>query len=226
MMDKPPAERGTALNAMIATALACWLGLALIAWWQASGGSDGFDRAGLLLWRNGPLLGPVGPEWLTTAMVRLTLLGGGAIRTPLVFAICIVLLIRKRVRDAALLAVTAITAAAVNSGLKLLFARPRPDIVHHLDRISDMSFPSGHSFNAAASYLCVALIMAGFAPHRRSLLIGAAMVLSLGVAFSRVWLGVHYPTDAIAGWLGGTGWTLLLAALAKAAAATRRKGMS
>ncbi len=214
-MDKRPTSLSRQRAAIIAGGFACWLGLALIAWWQASGASAGFDRAGLLLWRDGPLLDAVGPAWLTSAMAGLTLIGGGPLRSALAIAVCAVLLVRRRMRDAVLLAGTALSAAAVNAGLKQLFARPRPDIVPHLDRISDLSFPSGHSFNSAAVYLCMALTIARLAPRRRGALIGAAMGLSLAIAFSRVWLGVHYPTDAMAGWLGGVGWALLLNALGR-----------
>ena len=78
-----------------------------------------------------------------------------------------------------------------------------------------MSFPSGHSFNSAVVYIGIALAFAAISPRQsvRLTVIGIAVVLTLLVSLSRVWLGVHYPSDAIAGWLGGAGWAFLAAAL-------------
>jgi undecaprenyl-diphosphatase len=78
-----------------------------------------------------------------------------------------------------------------------------------------MSFPSGHSFNSALGLIAVALAFATFS-HRRRVrwtIIGAAVALSLLVAWTRVWLGVHFPSDVLAGWLGGAGWAFLASAL-------------
>src|SRR5690606_8541528 len=76
-------------------------------------------------------------------------------------------------------------------------------------------FPSGHSFNAAVVYIAMAIAFAAMSRRHsvRYLLIGTAMVLSALVAGSRVVLGVHFPSDVVAGWLGGAGWAFLAAAL-------------
>ena len=200
---------------LLTAAFACWMGFALVAWWQESGASAAFDRAGLLYWRKPPLLDPVGPILLTDTMQVLTVLGSGPFRIVLAVVVLAALLARRHKRESAMLVALMTLPAATNSALKWLFARPRPDIVPHLTGFGDLSFPSGHSLNGAATYLGLALIFGSLSQRRRGIWFAAALCLSLAIAFSRVWLGVHYPTDAIAGWLGGTGWALVITALAR-----------
>ena len=78
-----------------------------------------------------------------------------------------------------------------------------------------MSFPSGHSFNSAVVFIAIALAFAAMSPRQsvRLTLIGSAVVLTLLVAISRVWLGVHFPSDVAAGWLGGAAWAFTASAL-------------
>ena len=97
----------------------------------------------------------------------------------------------------------------------MLVGRPRPDLVPHLTEAGGSSFPSGHSFNSAVVYISIALAFAALSPRQsaRATVVLAAMALTLLVALSRVWLGVHYPSDAVAGWLGGAGWAFTAAAL-------------
>lgn len=211
LSPRPGAHR----TRLLAAAFTCWLGFAAIAWWQESGASAAFDSAGLLIWRKPPLFDPAGPAIVTDAMQVLTLFGGGPFRTMLGIIVLAVLLSRRRKRESVMLLALMIPSAAINSTLKWLFARPRPDIVPHLTGYGDLSFPSGHSLNGAATYLGLALILGSLRGRRHGVWIAAALCLSLGIAFSRVWLGVHYPTDAIAGWLGGTGWALMVAAVAR-----------
>ena len=83
------------------------------------------------------------------------------------------------------------------------------------DPCGQAELPQGHSFNAALVYLAMALALARFSPRRatRRALIGLALGGSLLIALSRVWLGVHFPSDAAAGWLGGAAWAFTAAAL-------------
>jgi undecaprenyl-diphosphatase len=103
----------------------------------------------------------------------------------------------------------------VNSAIKALVGRPRPEIVPHLTEAGGASFPSGHSFNSAVVFIAIALAFATLSSRQpvRLTIIGSAILLSLLVAGSRVWLGVHFPSDVVAGWLGGAGWAFLAAAM-------------
>lgn len=179
-----------------------------------AGRGAGFDHAGTVLWRSADTLSP-----RMTVMVRdISAMGGAVVRNVIAISVVITLLFLRMKREAALLVFTALSGTAVAAGLKLLFDRPRPDILPHLVEVSDTSFPSGHSFNSAVTYLAIAFALCALARSKAAsrTLIAGAMAISLTVAWSRVWLGVHYPTDVIAGWLGGVGWALLLAGLAQA----------
>jgi undecaprenyl-diphosphatase len=201
-------------HALIAAAL-CWAGFAAMVAWVESGAVVGFDSAGLQLWRTGADLRPRGPAWLVEAVRDYTALGGVLLRNVFAaFAIVALLFLRLR-REAVLFALTVMGGWIVNSLVKDLVGRPRPEIVPHLMEAGGLSFPSGHSFNSAVVYIAMALAFAALSPRRavRWTIVGTAMALTLLVALSRVWLGVHFPSDAVAGWLGGAGWAFLASAL-------------
>ena len=174
-----------------------------------------FDAAGLQLWRTGTDFRPRGAPWLTEAVRDYTALGGVLLRHIVALGALVALLFLRLRREAVLLALTIAGGWAVNSGLKLLVGRPRPDLVPHLMEAGGQSFPSGHSFNSAVVYIAIALAFAALSPRQsvRLTVIGIAVSLTMLVSLSRVWLGVHYPSDAIAGWLGGAGWAFLASAL-------------
>ncbi len=197
-------------------ALLCWAGFAVVALLVVTGRSEAFDAAGLRLWREGPGLAvPHGPAWLLEAVRDFTGLGGVLLRHLAALGAIVALLFLKLRREAVLLGSTVISGWLVGTGLKALFARPRPEIVPHLMDAGGNSFPSGHSFNAAVVYMGLALAFAAISPRRgvRWTVIGCAFALTLLIALSRVWLGVHYPSDVIAGWLGGAGWAFLASAV-------------
>ncbi|WP_228243750.1 phosphatase PAP2 family protein [Porphyrobacter sp. GA68] len=210
----------------------CWAAFAVVTWLALNNAAAPFDRAGLLWWR-APDGSPLGPAWLAEAVRDVTALGGVLLRNLFVLTVAAALLFLRLRREAGMLVATVAGGWAVNTLLKGLVARERPAIVPHLMEAGGMSFPSGHSFNGAVAWLAVALALAtlsGRQSVRRSV-VGAALLLSAAIAWSRVWLGVHYPTDVIAGWLGGVGWAFMAAALASrimeapvrtAPAATRR----
>jgi undecaprenyl-diphosphatase len=191
---------------LVRGALVCWTLFVLIAAWVLSGASAGFDIAGMRLWRDAGGA-PLGPDWLTAAFRTFTDGGDGWVRYGLALLAVGLALARKSWRIAAMVALAAFTAPLFNSAMKLVFARPRPDVVAHLTEAGGFAFPSGHSFNSAAAYLAAALALGALTGRTRPLL-ALALAWSATVAFSRVWLGVHWPTDALAGWLGGLGWTL------------------
>lgn len=180
-----------------------------------TGRGEAMDSAGLLFWRRGADLVPAGPQWLLEAVRDLTALGGVLLRNLILIGVLAALLFLRLKREAVLLTATVMGGWLVNSLVKLAVGRPRPMIVPHLTEAGGQSFPSGHSFNSAVVYIAIALAFAAMSPRRsvRWTLIISAVVLSLAIAVSRVWLGVHFPTDVAAGWLGGAGWAFLASAL-------------
>jgi undecaprenyl-diphosphatase len=95
--------------------------------------------------------------------------------------------------------------------LKHLYGRARPELVPHGSYVYSASFPSGHSTMAAATYLTLATIIASLEPRRatKTLIYVLALLMMALVGFSRIYLGVHWPSDVLAGWSLGTGWAML-----------------
>lgn len=199
-------------RSLLVLGAACWLLFAIVTVLMTNGLLSPFDRAGLLIWR-----GPNPPSEFVLESVRdLTALGGVLLRNLFAIVAVAALVILQRFRAATWVFTTVAVGWALNSAAKLIVYRARPDFLSHWTEAVGPSFPSGHSFNGAVVCLALGLVFSGFersAPLRR-LIVGTAIVLSLAVAWSRVWLGVHYPSDVIAGWLGGAGWVCLSAALA------------
>ncbi len=160
---------------------------------------------------------PLGPRWLTVAAHDVTALGGYTVLTVLTLAVAGFLALRRRWVSVALVLLAAGGGGAICEGLKGVFARPRPAVVPHLVEVHNASFPSGHSGAAAAVYLSLAVLLAGriSRPAVRAYLIGAAVLLTLLVGVSRVFLGVHYPTDVLGGWALGASWAALCGLLAR-----------
>jgi undecaprenyl-diphosphatase len=201
-------------KALFASAL-CWAGFAAMVVAVETGNTAGFDSWGLQFWRAGPDLRPAGPGWLLEGVRDFTALGGVLLRHLIaIFALVALLFLRLR-REALVLLGTIAGGWMVNSAVKALVGRPRPTIVPHLTEAGGASFPSGHSFNSAVVFLAIALAFAAMSPRLavRLTIVTSAVVISVLVAASRVWLGVHFPSDVTAGWLGGAGWALLAAAL-------------
>jgi undecaprenyl-diphosphatase len=146
---------------------------------------------------------------LTTIAGIVTDAGSFALLAPL--SIAFLLLRRwKRPSDDIALVVIAAGSAALPSVVKLIVARPRPTL-EHLSHLVTLSFPSEHTTQAAAVYLTIAIMLSkGLTRGWRELVIVLAVLIALAVAWSRVYLGVHYPTDVIAGLLLGWGWALLV----------------
>jgi undecaprenyl-diphosphatase len=202
--------------------LLCWASVAVVWFLVASGHAGPMDAAGLLFWRATPELAPAGPPLLVEMVRDLTSLGGVLLRNILALAAVLALLFLRLRREAVLLVFTVAGGWLVNTMLKHAIGRDRPEIVPHLTAAGGESFPSGHSFNSAVVFVAIALAFATLSARQsvRVTIIGAAVMLSVAVAWSRVWLGVHFPTDVIAGWLGGAGWAFLAAAMLHRSAGT------
>lgn len=171
----------------------------------------GFDRAVMLALRQpGDLAQPIGPGWLHAAIVDVTALGGATVLTLVVLASLGLLIVRRLWLTAALVAAGTASGSLLVAQAKLLFARPRPGLVDHLVQASGMSFPSGHAANSAVVYLTLALLVSQVAHGRavRRYLVAVAVLLVGAIGCTRVYLGVHWPSDVLAGWSFGTLWAL------------------
>ena len=176
---------------------------------MAEGETRAFDTALLLMFRDPANLGqPVGPGWLKLTMLDLTALGGTAVLTLVALGSIGFLAANRRWARAVFLAAAIGGGALLNIVLKIGYARPRPDIVVHLVDVSSQSFPSGHAMNAAVVYLTLGVLgsRAVKGTAARAYLVAAAVFLTLIVGFTRVYLGVHWPTDVLAGWAAGAAW--------------------
>ena len=143
--------------------------------------------------------------------------GSGYVIAPLAALGCTTLYRRGRRSNALAIALSVAGGSAIANLDKLLVARPRP-LVHHLDSVSSFSFPSGHTTQSAAFYLAllIALLLSNPSRSRAATAALATGVLLAGIALSRVYLGVHYPTDVTAGLLLGGSWSVLTAWIVRA----------
>ena len=170
-----------------------------------------FDEAILLaLRRPGELAVPIGPAWLTHAVDDITSLGGVTVLSLLTVLITVYLMLDRRWPIAIFVFSSVLTGWLASTTLKILVARPRPDIVPHLVEVSDLSFPSGHAMVSAVTYLTLGALLARTQRYRstRIFVMGAGVFLAVIVGLSRIYLGVHYPTDVFAGWCAGALWAL------------------
>lgn len=159
----------------------------------------------------GDLSQPVGPQWLSEAVRDVTALGSAPVLVILVLAVAGALAARRQYHAVVLLLAATVGGVLLNNALKGVFARPRPDVDLHLTEVRSMSFPSGHAMESAIIYLTLAAIVSRLVESRalRLYFLGVATFLTLLVGLSRVYLGVHYPSDVLAGWTAGLAWALL-----------------
>lgn len=154
---------------------------------------------------------PIGPDWLEELGRDMTALGGILTLTLITLVVAGYLWLNQQKR--AMLFVLAATVGAVllSLVLKNIFDRPRPELVPHLSKVATTSFPSGHSMLSAAVYLTLGTMLSRLVQKKRLKLyfIGVALAVTFLVGMSRVYMGVHYPTDVLAGWLAGLGWAML-----------------
>jgi undecaprenyl-diphosphatase len=183
------------------------------------GNRFGLDRLILLAFRktSDPSL-PIGPDWLKAAMIDITALGGTTVLTLITALTTGYLLSSRRTRTAIFLLVAVASGAMLSSLLKSLFSRPRPDLVAHLVEVHSLSFPSGHAMNSAIVYLTLGALLARAETDRaaRVFLMAAAIMLTLIIGVSRVYLGVHWPSDVVAGWCVGASWAAFCSLVARA----------
>ncbi|MEK0082497.1 phosphatase PAP2 family protein [Benzoatithermus flavus] len=177
-----------------------------------------FDRAILLAFRNpADPNDPLGPPWFESAARDVTALGGTVVLTLMTAGVVGYLVLAGK-RSAALFVVASIAGAMILSfAIKAGFERPRPDLVPHGVPVYTASFPSGHATGAAATYLTLGALLARFEARRwtKIYLLSVAVTLTVLIGLSRIYLGVHWPSDVLAGWTLGSSWALFCWVIAR-----------
>ena len=187
-------------------------GFVVLASEVAEGRTKAFDERLLLALRvPGDPATPIGPEWVSESARDMTALGSSLVLLLATLGVAGFLALDRR------LAAMVFVLGAVSSGwalsfaLKAAFERPRPELVPHLMRVYFSSFPSGHSMMSAVVYGTLGALLSSLVTRRRLkfYFLGLAATLAGLVGASRVYLGVHYPTDVLAGWSAGLAWSTL-----------------
>lgn len=205
-------RRSAGVLALLLLVAGSLLAFAELAGEVAEGDTRAFDE-GLLLALRDPAdtAEPIGPAWVEAAFRDITALGGRSVLTAVTLAALGYLLLAGRRTTAALVAFAVLGGTLLSTLLKAGFARPRPDLVAHLVEVSSQSFPSGHAMMSTVTWLTLGTLLATAQPTRRlkAYVLGTGIAIALLVGVSRVYLGVHWPTDVLAGWCIGTAWALV-----------------
>ena len=176
------------------------------------GETSSFDTAILLALRSpADPSDPLGPGWLEEVARDVTALGSMTILIGMTLAAGGYLWLAGKRRSVALVLVSVGGGIAFSSLFKRGFDRPRPDLVPHATEVYTASFPSGHAMMAAVAYLTLAAMLARVQPTRaiKIYLFALAAAITALVGVSRIYLGVHWPTDVLAGWMAGAAWALV-----------------
>jgi undecaprenyl-diphosphatase len=202
----PPRSPFATLDIYVVVGLAAAiLGGLLFAWLAervSAGGTLGFDDA-VLTW-----MGAHQVALLQRSVLEITALGEGSVVIALTLVAALILAVDRHRLAAFLLIIAAYGGLVLNAALKHIFHRPRPHIFTWGATVASSSFPSGHAMNAAVLYLTIALVLTRLEPRwwaRLLTLIVAVLLIAL-ICLSRLYLGVHYPTDVIGGLIIGIAW--------------------
>jgi undecaprenyl-diphosphatase len=154
---------------------------------------------------------PVGRGWIQQMWLNITALG--SVTIVLLFSTIVVgyLAMLGEWRTAGVVVGGIVGAMLTSTLLKGVFDRPRPDIVPHMVDVASASFPSGHSLVSAVVYPTLGSLLTRLVEHWRLKIyfLAVAMLLTVLIGVSRIYLGVHYPTDVLAGWMLGLGWGIV-----------------
>ncbi|MEO9782222.1 MAG: phosphatase PAP2 family protein [Sedimentitalea sp.] len=202
------------------------LGIIVVAVWTLAeltdevveGSTRNLDRDILLLLRApSDLSDPIGPWWLEEMGRDITALGGVAVLTLTTLIVSMFFLLLRRWASVLYILVTVGGGILISSIAKDYFDRPRPDLVPHDAIVHTASFPSGHAMMAAIVYLSLGVLIARVQPRfvLKLYVMSVAILLTLFVGVSRIYMGVHWPTDVAAGWLAGGAWAMICLIVAR-----------
>ncbi len=193
-------------------AIACLLFIfGLVAQTVVEGKSSAFDRSIILAFRDrSDPSAPIGPAWVQEAARDLTSLSSIIVLVIITLAIAGYLFLARKQAAAWLMLVAVFGGIALSDLLKFAFGRPRPDFISPAARVFTTSFPSGHATLSAITYLTIAALLARSqsSPRIGMYFIVLAALLTILIGVSRIYLGVHYPTDVLGGWCVGAAWAL------------------
>jgi undecaprenyl-diphosphatase len=208
--QQPTIQRASAMVPVLTIAGLLFI-FGFIAQEVVKGKTLAFDREVMLALRSStdPRV-PIGPTWLPEAVRDVTSLGSIIVLVITTLAVVGYLFLDGRSAMAWLMLIAVFGGIALSDLLKFAFGRVRPDVVTPLARVFTTSFPSGHATLSAITYLTIGAILARSQPSSTIsvyfLSLGAFLTVLVGV--SRVYLGVHYPTDVLAGWCIGAAWAM------------------
>ena len=200
---------GVTLAAVLVMVASCWFFFEISDEALEEGGVDEIDV--WVLERVYEEDGPVGPAWLEAAALDVTGLGSATVLVLVVLVAGGYLALVGRHGFMWLLVVASVVGQGLSSGLKVAFGRERPDEALHLEAVSTLSYPSGHATLGAVVYLTLGAVLAATRVRwrERIFILGVAALVACLIGVSRVYIGVHYPTDVLGGWSLGLAWALL-----------------
>lgn len=175
------------------------------------GDTQGFDEWVVRALRDeNDLANPLGPPWAEEVGRDITALGGYAVLTLVTVVVAGFLRLARMVGAMRFLLIAVVGGFILGMTLKSVFSRPRPSIVPHLSHVYTTSFPSGHSMMSAIVYLTLGTLLTAFVSERRLkvYILSVAVFVAGLVGLSRIYMGVHYPTDVLAGWTAGLVWSI------------------
>ena len=151
---------------------------------------------------------PLGPPWLAESAAEITALGGYPVIVLAVLIVVGLLLVTRRYGPALYTVLSVGIGSLISHVLKEFYERPRPNLVEHLDIVHTASFPSGHAIVGTVAYLTLAALVARFVDdwRVRVYVVSVALAMAVLIGLTRIYLGVHWPSDVAAGWALGAAW--------------------